>query len=301
MADQHARPPNHHVVAATDCFWAVLAPDDVGVKRFQGRLTAATRGRLTYAFEDVLPVPSDELACGFRRINSTTMVACGIRSDRAEEARNAGAVSLKAERVPPELVPNPESAAPVDPPEVLLGKLDPIAIRRSRARAGITLLATGLIIAAIVWVGTSERVGRTNAATVEARAAADSARARALGVNPGSEGPPLAAQMTAEVRRVRAAAASAGPGIQTSLAADLASLMRSWPDAELRLESLVVTESALSIRVIANQSADSESIAGAVANTGRWSNPRLSKDRRRDTAWSVSLVSQRQANLEENR
>ncbi len=305
------------------CYWALLTAHDLGLGSLPRRLASKDREAAAYAFEELVPLALDELHAVYHRLDHDRLLCCAVELSVAEQAVRDGMRSLKAERNPPALFsehgsehsigdPPGEHAEPdrshepvyddepsPQPPELLVGAFAPLAVRRSRRRRLTLLALAGALTLVAAAVGVERRVAHAERAATQLDRDADRLRLDALGPAADDASLPPAARLTQELRRLRAVATPSdadpaadpnAPNHDRSPVHAAAELLERWPaDAELRLQSIVVTPDAFSLRLLAPSEAASNPLANALASSPRWDAPSVSSVRRSDGSHAVTI------------
>lgn len=213
-------------------YWAVL---DIPAARDR-------RAALGYVFESVLPVPVERVHAVYLPLGGGRFLACGMDRDRL--AAHEGALLLGPETLPEFL------KGAVDPATInlLVGLIEPRAVRSARRRVALTacaaILACGLLVgwgqfrAASRWQEISESFAEATAGVYD----------RVLPASTGSV--PPAARLIAELRTLDRTRTDAPAGSPREIAPTLAAVLASWPPGlPASTESLSAAPGAITLTV----------------------------------------------------
>lgn len=262
-------------------YWAVL--DAAPLKRRNPE-------QLGYLFEQVLPVPIEEIHAAYVRIDRNMYLACGM--DRAKLAALAAeheagdALLALGPAAVPELGADPSAdetgvGGKAGSINLLTGDFEPKAVRRSRRRWLLQTAAIIALFAAILALGLERRIGQLNSQAAGLQQAQRGIYEQVLGaqaVRAGGSLPP-SLQLAAELRRLRQTRQSAdspespGAGIPqlVDCAQTLASLLAIWPsehagqsDLFMQTDSVVITPTSVSVRGFVPSTTDAERLVGVL-------------------------------------
>lgn len=267
-----------HVVWPTTAFyWSEIDASALGSR--------PTDRELTYLLETDLPAPLESVHAVFARLDATRFAACAVEKERLRAELPEDALSLRPEE-PPEFLAGRIDCARLN---LLVGPWEPAAVRRMR-RAWLAVAVTGLVLcaAAVSW-GLQRRIGaeRDHALAVEAL------RREVLlaAIGPSGLQPNADMSLASELSRLRATrtappapagsrAEQAGDAAAVDAASVLSSVLAAWPaDVHLQTESLVVSDSTVTIAGLVPASADAQRVADALGRiaaeggagaSGRW-------------------------------
>lgn len=279
-------PPVHLAIPADQFYWSVLeAPrTSAGVRP---RSTTRRTAVWLYAFEDVLPVPVDSIACAFLKAGDK-VVACGL-----PVAVLTALVGPRTHTLHPDSIPawildettakaNAKDGTPPSPRRLnlLTHSHEPHTVRRARRRLVLHAAAMTTCLLAILTLGVERRLAELNARTADANQLIDSAYARVL--PPSASGQPRAVRLASELRAlerlaVRPSDTSSRPGgrqpVETSdfdAALALSQLLALVPDMHLACDSLDVTPARATLVATVPTTEDAQRLAKAFDQAGAW-------------------------------
>lgn len=257
--------PSIHVTwPARQFHWARLDASTLPAQGMLGLRRRPSSMQLSYLFENVLPLPVDELQVAFAPIRDDTSalgrtyLACGIERSRLSVDLPPGAVSL----APCELheVEALRDVGAIDPElpgavalNLLCGDFEPKAIRRLRKRAMIELVAAMLLVAALMTCGLYRRAQIIQQGTLSWRQAESEIIQKLLGPESGNPGQPQQVQLTVELRRLRQTRRTDLPASDLATSSGhvidaLTELLHLWPETNALTQSLSISPGRIAIR-----------------------------------------------------
>ena len=251
--------PAHRQIAPRDLYWCVLEPSVA--QRERGSLAAAqARRRLSYAFEEMIPTPVEDLALAFARAGDR-IVGCGIDRDSLQRVVDVATRTLTPDGLPDWLGEQlGDALATVDPRRLnlLVGQDEPRSVRHARRRVVFVAFACLLAVLALFAVGIERRVRTLAAARADAQNRAATAFALAY-PEPGRQ--PPAVRLASELRTLERLTGSSptrhtpGQGRRPNpsatepfdAAATLGGLLSRTPDTALRVDTIEVGSARLTL------------------------------------------------------
>jgi hypothetical protein len=277
------------LIPADVLYWALLEPGDF--PQSSNALTSrATRRRLGYAFERVLPLPIEQVHAVYMR-TERAILACGIDLPQLQAALDQGKMFIQPATIPDwiDTQATPYSinlATHEATPSVLL------AARTRMVRTTVIAL-TGLLI--LIALGFHLRAHNLNTAAAQLRQQAEASINNQLGSIATTQLPIL--RLAAELRRIRAIATSTthytGP---SDASTSLIAILEAWPDAiTTQTEALSATHTTLRVRTKhPNQSSADAFAAAWKPPSSHWQTRQPTMSTQRDII-QLELVAERRS------
>ena len=268
-------------IPAGDLYWAVLDTSPLAGTPLLAIRPGERRRRLGYLFENVLPIPVDELYVVYRDLADGHVLACGVERGRLGELRDAGAAAVIPESVPDELEINEVESADLN---LLTGPFRSHAESR-KGQATVRLSAAAvLVVAMLLTVGFERRTAQLRSVEHQYRSATMSIYDQVLGDADGATTQPPAVRLISELRRLRRsrtpAGAATGDSVHASAASDMATLLEAWPNGvDCRVGRLRVAESRVQLSAITTNQDEADALLTALNDSSDW----LVVDQRIDT------------------
>jgi hypothetical protein len=240
-------------------YWAMLDVSSLP-PRLLGRPSPR---RLGYLFERYLPAPIESVHAAYTMIEKGRVLACAVDRARLDQDCPSDAIAL-APRSPPPFID-----ADVSGLNLLVGDYEPESISRRRARWRFELAAALVLIAAVILAGMHRRAQRHEAHLAATSAALAEVYDETLGpAEPSAQ--PASLRLTAELRRLQQT--RGGVAVEpASAASGLAALLAPWPaDLDVRTESVVVTESSMTLVVLLADNEEVQRFAASIAGVEDW-------------------------------
>jgi hypothetical protein len=254
-------------------YWALLAPPK------SGRAQSINGKQLGYLFENVLPVPIEQVQAVYARTSEGKFIACGMDREQLSHHAN-GHVHLG-----PATLPNAIDA-PIETARLnlLVGEFEPKAITNLRIRWTWSLSAIILACAVVLTVGMHRRTASYQATIADINSVRQDVLAQVLGDSAsgggggsgggsggGGGGQPAELRLTAELRRLRQTrqAPSGADSQLTDVTPLLAELLAAWPspDVFVRTETISVTPTSITVRGLVPTSDEAQVLATSLEST----------------------------------
>jgi hypothetical protein len=241
-------------------YWAILDTSRLPRAASQSN----RRAQLEFALERYLPIPLEQVQAAFHRLDRDHTVACAAERDAITSRVEPTACSLK-----PACAPAFVAGADVSRLELLTGDLEPASVVSAKARTRIELAVIIVLLASIVSAGLTRRAQWH----LERRSSAESIQRQLLGVVlPGVDPSRQSAlQLTGELRRLEQTR-SGGPTEVPSAVPQLAMMLDRWPSGPAaQVESIIVTETSLTVIATLDSMTDVSRLAAAIEGAPGWS------------------------------
>jgi hypothetical protein len=242
-------------------YWAVL--DTTGMPRARSR--RARERQLGYQLERYLPVPLEQVQATYLRLHDHRVLACAVEQDRLADLDH-NVVTLAPQAVP-RFVEEPVDAGSLN---LLTAEREPRIVKSARARCRLELAAAVLLITLIGTLGLVRRAQWHDRRASETAGMVADVYDQILESGPSVL--PSSLRLKTELRRLRQTHAS--PVANTAprdAGAALASLLSAWPPGlELQTESIVVTESQITITALLDTHEQVQALADAVGGVVGW-------------------------------
>jgi hypothetical protein len=239
-------------------YWAIL-----DTSRLPPNSRGARRERLEFALERYVPVPLESIHAAFQKLDQDRVLACAVERGLIESEVDASACSLTPAG-PPAFAPD----ADVSGLELLSGPFEPPVVSRARARNRIECAVMIVLVASAVSAGLARRAHWHDSR----RQSAESIQAALIDeVLPGIDAARRTAlQLTGELRRLERTRAGRPTDVPT-IVPQLASMFECWPsDPPAQAESIIVTETSLTIIATLDSIADVATLAAAIDHVPGW-------------------------------
>lgn len=235
-------------------YFALL--DTRGLRHRWGSLPETQLG---YLFEDVLPVPIEDVQAVYLPVGRDRVLVCAIDAERLKDDLPAGALHLSPAELPTHL------QVDVDPTDLnlLTGRFAPPSVARARRRRAFAGAAFGLSIALLLVVGLERRRAHAEATAAIWQLEQEELLDRALGpAAPGIPRVQRVAALTGERRRLEWTRGRASPAQGPDDASPLlASVLERWPDVTVWVDALNVVSGAVTVRGFAKETAVANQLA----------------------------------------
>lgn len=264
----------HPAIPLSACYLAVLEEPKVGAsKRDEAR---------RYAFEEVLPLPVEDLHCIFLDVGERRVLAMGVPLEvvRSAQADGATTLSLDAQgsKSWPEFVRDAVGVGTLpDPASInfLVGPFEPITLARARGRFRVMAAAAVILLTTLLVVGLERQRAHNDQLATQAREAARQIREAAAPAPPtiaAGSIQPASIRLTAELRRLRMAAdMSAQPAQSFDAAATLEALLTRWPrELPARTDRVSVAASSVAVSTTLADHDAARELAAAVDPLPGW-------------------------------
>ena len=267
--------PGHITIPPTELYWGVIETSKQPPIAFGSLRTTERDRRLGFQFEDVLPLPIEELHAVYSPLGQGRYAACGIPRNRIAELRSSGASSVKPEALPEPML---ELDVKLDARdfELLTGEFLPIRIERRNIRVKLEIAALIGFTAVLCSLGLQSRAA--DARNAEALVAARTADryAAALGPAPAGSTQRPAARLLSELRLLQQTRLDDGEITEVEQSSDpseqLASLLAAWPGSiRPRVEQLTVADETIALTVSLRSESDVEALLAALGTLPGWS------------------------------
>lgn len=214
-------------------YWAVLeAPQ----WRRSGELPAGLRSML----EEDTPAPAESLHAVCAPIGNGQVLVCAL--DQADLKSLSEGIRVLAPEALPEFVTGDVTAESLN---LLVGRHEPMEVRRSRLRKQFLIATSCLMVAGFLTVGFIRRAQLWQLTAEHARSAATT---MSQSVKPGAT-PDVLALETSRTRRLAETAAKVKLPDDAALALEV--LLRAWPGSmRAKPESIVISDSGLTLSVM---------------------------------------------------
>jgi hypothetical protein len=252
-------------------YWAVL---DTTLLPGRWRRREAA---LAAVFEDLLPVPIERVQATYRHLGRGRCIACAADLNSVRRVRAGGAFSLAPSAVPGFVT------ADLDPGglNLLTGSEEPMTAQRLRRWWTVLVVATVLLGASAVTIGAERRVRALDAATHRLEILRRDVLHDVLGPDVLPAGQPPALLLAAERRRLQQTRTATAPELELiDVSPFLATLLSRWPDAIshpvgadpswIRIESIVITPTVVTVRGRVRDSAAAQRLHAAIRATPGW-------------------------------
>lgn len=262
-------------------YWAKLDASSLPARNVLGLRVAPTPAQLGYLFENVLPLPVDELQTAFVKIrggrsaSNSTYLACGIERSRLRADLPANAVSLTPNNL--DEVEVLRDLGDLDPGalNLLHGDFEPSTIRRLRRRSMLELVAAMLLVAALIAIGFHRRTQSMIADASMWRDAEAAIYDQVLGPASRQSAQPQQVQLTVELRRLRqtrrADATSGEVSIGGSdVVTSLADVLRLWPEANALTQSFSIAPGRINLRAAVPDAEQAQTLIDAIGPLPGW-------------------------------
>lgn len=258
-------------------YWALLELDEPLIAQpWRARWESRRRQEeWLYRFEEVLPLPVEQVHAVFLTVDRHRILACGMEREILEEYRQEGVLDLGPEAGPRHLSESVLASLKIN---LLTGPMAPPALVASRRR-WINAACLWLCIALVaISLGLMRRASAnfdavtslsTQTSTLIHDALAD--RDMAIDAIAGSLPPEL--QLTAELRKMRQTRRQPASSMAASGNAgdSLVALLQAWPKVDgLRTEFIGVTSATLSVAGVVDDSAVAAQWSQGFASIPGW-------------------------------
>lgn len=233
------------------------------------------REELLYRFEEVIPIPIEEVHAVFLPVDQRRILACGMERDILQRYRLKDILELGPQSVPECLT---ESGITELKLNLLSGPMTPPALTTSRRRwisaacwwlcVGVLALSLGLMRRASANFVFAKGLSAQAHSLIH-----DSLVDGRLTVDSGSGSLPPELQLTAELRRLRQTRGQrvAAMPMVADACESLIALLQAWPRmGHLRTEFIGVTPATLSLAGVADDSAAASQWSQAFASIPGW-------------------------------
>lgn len=241
-------------------YWAVLAPGELS-ESWLATLGFSDRAHteLGYLFEDLLPVPIEDVHAVYTPLGDGRVVACGM--DRAKLAEWAGGLfSLGPDRAPDFVR---QVAPELGPINLLTGPFTPAPIRAARGRVWGRAVAACVLGAVLVSVGSFRRAWWHNA-QAQAHEQATSGIYQAV-LPPAAGGQLPQARLLSELRTLQQTRGRDDRPQAPDLALVLADLLSVWPaDQNVRTDSLIIAPTGVTLVATLESNEQAQRLAQAL-------------------------------------
>jgi hypothetical protein len=255
------------ILSSENFYWAVLDTSQLAGLGQRG-LSRNFHRQLGYLFENVLPVPIEEVQVAYVRLTDGRYLACGLDKQLLRSQCN-GHVHLGPDRVPPHI----SDAVKSEQINLLTGEFEPKAIQRLKARWLLQMTTMIALVTVLAAVGLHRRAMTCQDAIAGLNEAREQvfeiAGVDSLGGGTFSGGgQPPELRLTAEMRRLRQTRqAPVAESQLTDVTPLLAALLSRWPspeDVHLQTESLSITPTVITLRGVVPASAAAQAIASSI-------------------------------------
>lgn len=260
--------PGSVTVAAEECYFGLLDAPTSGAGR-------AEQESLLYAFEDVLPVAVEQVHAVFVPVSNGRFIACGVRRDVAHQYVESGSTHLSPDRIP-EFVSN---GVPLDPASInlLTPPFAPKALVALHQRTALLAAIALLVLATLLVTGLERRrvSERRNVEEVRLQTTQLLERVLSRPTSGTKNAQPAALRFTAELRRLRGAAAIADGSIgmkgSPEAGLSLQELLRAWPAAiASRTDRVSIAPDGISVTATVPNNEDARAFASALDHLPGW-------------------------------
>lgn len=238
-----------HVVPADRLYWALLDPRQAGIDARRPN-TRDTHRRLSYLFEEYLPVTAESVHCVFAGLDEGRVLGCAIEREDLVAIRDGEAEAVLPSEVP---VSSLGSNAPdLKDLNLLHGEFRSLPATQRRARAQRVVAAGAALVGIIGFIGLERRTAAYVDRSASTQTAIQQVYNEVLPTSQNDRRPP-SLRLTQELRLLRQAEVRTGqstPDAATGRAAsDLAEVLEGWPEhAEVRTEQIDVRHDLIEIR-----------------------------------------------------
>lgn len=249
-------PAKHVVWPSERCFFAML--DTRGVRR---SWRGVNDEQLGYLFEDVLPVPIEQVHAIYHPLGRHEVLACGVPRERLEQDLPADAERLTPESVPAHL------SCDLDPRalNLLTGEFTPANVRVASRRRSFLAAGACLVVALLLGIGMERRRAHAEAAVETYRLAQDDLLDRALGpAAPGIPKVQRVAALVGEKRRLEWTRGQRPTATPADVSTTFARILERWPSEVVWVDALNVAKNAVTVRGFAEQTSVADRIATAL-------------------------------------
>jgi hypothetical protein len=257
------------LLPAAQFYWAVLDTSKISAMRKRARSRNVQR-QLGYLFENVLPVPIEDVQAAYLRLADGRVLACGM-DKRVVLELCSGHVHLGPDHAPPHL----DEAVEIERINLLTGEFEPKLVRRMKVSWLLQAAAMIALASVLIAVGLNRRAAVCQIAI----AGLNDARQQVFkiaGIDPMGTGQPPELRLTAELRRLRQTRQAPAVEVRlTDVTSMLAALLSRWPpseDAHMQTESISITPTAITLRGIVPASAGAQTVASAINTADEQSN-----------------------------
>jgi hypothetical protein len=216
--------------------------------------------QLGYLFENVLPVPIEDVQAVYVRLPGGSYLACGMDKNLLQAQCN-GHLHLGPDQVPPDIC----DSVPAERINLLACEFEPKVVQRLKVRWLLRTAAMLLLAAMVIGIG----LHRRTVVNQRSLAALDNSRQQLFqvaGIDPAGSQPPEL-KLTAELRRLRQTRlAPTGDMELTDVTTLLAALLSHWPpdEAHMQTEFLSVTPTAITVRGLVPASDGAQVVASSI-------------------------------------
>jgi hypothetical protein len=243
--------------AADRFYWAIL---DGASLRAARRMDAR---RLSYLFEEHVPIEIDSLHIVFARAADGHWIGCAAEHEQLA-GLPSGTTRLYPEAVPAFVAP----LAQAEDFNLLVGRHEPAAAARARRRCAAVALAGLVVASALFTIGLSRRAARDAALAASTDELRRTAIVQALDVSENID--PSIALLSA-LRSLRQTRAPRDASEPFDAARMLEQVFRAWPaELTVKVESLSVTSSGVTLTGLAPASEVADALAGALRSVPGW-------------------------------
>lgn len=271
----------HVAWSARKFYWARLDASSLPARNIFGLRVPPSSAQLGYLFENVLPLPVDELQTAFMMIGDgrspsrSTYVACGIERSQLHADLPPNAVSLTPRDL--DEVEALRDLGDINPRmlNLLHGDFEPSAVRRLRTRSLLEFVAAMLLVAGVIALGFHRRTQSVLADAALWGDAEASIYEQVLGPASRQAAQPQQVQLTVELRRLQLTRrADTGSGEvsfgESDAATTIADVLRLWPDANALTQSLSIAPRRISLRAAVPDADQAQTLIEAIEPLPGW-------------------------------
>lgn len=290
----------HAVLPGDQFYWAVI--DQIDQPAAGLGVPARHRDAIRFAFEDLLPIPIEEVACAFAPVGDW-FIACGLPREGLSNLINPRTRTLVPATIPPWVLE--QAGLPGAPPSLarrlnlLTDEHEPPVVRRARRRQVLQIAALAALLVSLFVAGVQRRIEVLKGGEVFAEERIRAAYARVL--PPSSSAQPPAVRLASELRSlerltVRPSALGHPEAANFDAALSLSRLLARVPEMHLATDSLDILPGRATFVAVVSDPDEAQRLAasfdGRASGDHRWRlrQPQVASERGPDGSPAVRVT-----------